>query len=57
MLEGFSNAPRVPELRKRLIFTAVALAVYRLGVWIPTPGIDGQALADYFNQASGFVDQ
>jgi len=56
VLEGFSNAPRVPELRKRLIFTAIALAVYRLGVWIPTPGIDGAALADYFNQASGFVD-
>ena len=56
MLEGFSNAPRVPELRKRLLFTAAALAVFRLGVWIPTPGIDAQALAEYFNQASGFVD-
>ena len=56
MLEGFANAPRVPELRKRLLFTAVALAVYRLGVWIPTPGIDGHALADYFAQARGLVD-
>ena len=56
MLEGFANAPRVPELRKRLLFTAAALAVYRLGVWIPTPGIDGRALADYFQQARGLVD-
>jgi preprotein translocase subunit SecY len=48
MLEGFANAPRVPELRKRLLFTAGALAIYRLGVAIPTPGIDGQALAQFF---------
>ena len=56
MLEGFSNAPRVPELRRRIAFTAVALAVYRLGVWIPTPGIDGKALADFFKRAGGIVD-
>jgi preprotein translocase subunit SecY len=47
MLEGFSNAGRVPELRKRLLFTAAALAVYRLGVNIPTPGIDGAALSAF----------
>ena len=45
MLEGFGNASRIPELRKRLLFTAGALAIYRLGIAIPTPGIDGQALA------------
>src|SRR5438093_12175546 len=50
MFEGFANASRVPELRKRLGFTAAALAVYRLGVAIPTPGIDGQALAQFFSQ-------
>ena len=50
MLEGFANAPRVPELRKRLLFTAAALAIYRLGVAIPTPGIDGQALSQFFEQ-------
>ena len=48
MLEGFSNAGRVPELRRRLLFTAGALAIYRVGVAIPTPGIDGQALAQFF---------
>jgi preprotein translocase subunit SecY len=51
VLEGFSNASRIPELRKRLLFTAGALAIYRLGVAIPTPGIDGQALAQFFDQA------
>jgi len=45
MLEGFSNASRIPELRRRLVFTALMLAVYRIGVAVPTPGIDGQALA------------
>jgi preprotein translocase subunit SecY len=55
VLEGFSNAPRIPELRKRLMFTAGALIVYRLGVWIPTPGIDSQALQSFFAQASNNI--
>ena len=55
MLEGFSNAPRIPELRKRLMFTAGALIVYRLGVWIPTPGIDSKALESFFAQASNNI--
>ncbi len=53
MLEGFSNASRIPELRRRLLFTAAMLAVYRFGVAVPTPGIDGQALASFFDAASG----
>src|ERR1700693_1637479 len=52
MLEGFSNASRIPELRRRLLFTAAMLVVYRVGVAIPTPGIDGQALASFFDAAS-----
>ncbi len=51
MLEGFSNASRIPELRRRLFFTAAMLAVYRAGVAVPTPGIDGQALASFFDAA------
>lgn len=50
MLEGFQNAGRIPELRRRLLFTFALLAVYRIGVAIPTPGIDGAALADFFAQ-------
>jgi preprotein translocase subunit SecY len=52
MLDGLTNVSRTPELRRRLMFTAAILAVYRLGVAVPTPGIDGQALAAYFNAAS-----
>ncbi|MBI3783058.1 MAG: preprotein translocase subunit SecY [Deltaproteobacteria bacterium] len=51
MLEGFQNAGRIPELRRRLLFTFAMLAVYRVGVAVPTPGIDGKALADFFDQA------
>jgi preprotein translocase subunit SecY len=51
MIEGFSNASHIPELRRRLFFTAVMLAIYRVGVAVPTPGIDGQALASFFDAA------
>jgi preprotein translocase subunit SecY len=51
VLEGFTNASRLPDLRKRIGFTAVALAVYRLGCAVPTPGIVGQALGQFFAEA------
>jgi preprotein translocase subunit SecY len=44
-----TNAWRVPELRRRLIFTAVILALYRLGSWIPAPGIDQSSIQNFFN--------
>src|SRR6185312_9884711 len=50
MLNGFQNASRIPELRRRLLFTLAMLAVYRLGVHVPTPGIDRQAMAAFFEQ-------
>jgi preprotein translocase subunit SecY len=50
VLEGFQNASRIPELRRRLLFTFALLAVFRVGVAIPTPGIDPAALADFFEQ-------
>ena len=55
MLEGFSNASRVPELRRRLLFSLGMLAVYRVGVAIPTPGIDGKALAEFFESVANTV--
>jgi preprotein translocase subunit SecY len=55
MLEGIQNAAKIVELRKRLVFTFLMLGVYRVGVAIPTPGIDGRALADFFQQASSTV--
>jgi preprotein translocase subunit SecY len=53
MLEKFANIFRIPDLRKRVLFTLGLLAVYRLGAFIPTPGINADALAQYFNANSG----
>jgi preprotein translocase subunit SecY len=53
MFEKIANIFRIPDLRKRVLFTLGLLAVYRLGGHIPTPGINSQMLADFFNQNSG----
>jgi preprotein translocase subunit SecY len=53
MLEKFSNVFRIPDLRKRIFFTLGLLAVYRLGAHIPTPGVNADALAQFFNSNSG----
>ena len=55
MLEGIQNAVKISDLRRRLVFTFLMLGVYRVGVAIPTPGIDGDAMADFFQQASSTV--
>src|SRR5215211_4437372 len=49
MFSWLTNAWRVPELRRRVIFTAVILALYRLGSWIPAPGIDSESISSFFN--------
>ncbi|MBM9605415.1 preprotein translocase subunit SecY [Desulfopila inferna] len=49
-MSGLQSAANIPELRKRIIFTLLMLAVYRMGVQIPTPGINGEALASFFEQ-------
>ena len=53
MLDKFLNIFRIPDLRKRILFTLAMLAVYRLGAHIPTPGIDAAKLAMFFNQNAG----
>src|SRR5688500_6487449 len=50
MLSGYQNASRVPELRRRVLFTLAMIAVYRLGEHVRTPGIDRQAMAAFFDQ-------
>jgi preprotein translocase subunit SecY len=55
MFSWLANAWRVPELRRRVLFTAGILAVYRLGSWVPAPGIDQQAIQQYFNGAGGGI--
>src|SRR5213595_2419110 len=49
MLSWLANAWRVPELRRRVLFTALILGVYRLGSWIPAPGVDQSALQSLFS--------
>ena len=60
MLEKLSNVFRVPDLRKRILFTLGLLAVYRFGGHIPTPGINADLLSQFFDQNRGtflgFVD-
>jgi preprotein translocase subunit SecY len=50
-----TNAWRVPELRRRVLFTAMILALYRLGSWIPTPGVDPAAIESYFEGQGGTI--
>ncbi|PKN29848.1 MAG: preprotein translocase subunit SecY [Deltaproteobacteria bacterium HGW-Deltaproteobacteria-21] len=53
MVSGFQNITKIPELKKRILFTLLMLAVYRLGCHIPTPGIDAAALAAFFSERQG----
>ena len=53
MLEKFLNIFRIPDLRKRVLFTMGILAVYRLGAWIPTPGVNTHQLELMFNGQNG----
>jgi preprotein translocase subunit SecY len=50
-----ANAWRVPELRRRVLFTAMVLSVYRLGSWIPAPGVDQGQLNNFFGKNGGGV--
>src|SRR5215204_3724984 len=54
MLKTFINIFRVPELRNKVLFTLMMLAIYRIGYHVPIPGVNQQALADLAeNQAKG----
>jgi len=49
-MSGLVSAASIPELRKRVIFTLLMLFVYRMGVQVPTPGINGEALTAFFEK-------
>ena len=55
LLEAISNVFRIPDLRKRVLFTLALLAVYRLGSFVPTPGIDTAKWMDFLNRQSGGI--
>jgi preprotein translocase subunit SecY len=50
---AFQNLFKIPELKKRIIYSLALLSVYRVGVHVPTPGIDTIALASFFERAKG----
>jgi preprotein translocase subunit SecY len=53
MMSGAQNIFKIPELKRRIMWTVIFLAVYRIGIHIPTPGVNGDALAAFFAQARG----
>ena len=53
MASGFQNMGKIPELRKRLLYTVVLLAVYRIGIFVTTPGVNASVMKKIVNQASG----
>ena len=52
MLKGFANAFRIPELRKKIIFTACILLLYRFGAYLPVPGVPFRAMLDAYSTAA-----
>lgn len=58
MFDSVRNAMRLPDLKRRILFTLGVLFIFRLGAHIPTPGIDGTAMAKLFEQGGvlGFLD-
>lgn len=54
-MAGPQGLVKIPELRKRIIFTLIVLAVYRIGIHIPTPGVDGAALQQAFANMQGTI--
>ncbi len=55
MNRNVSGIPRIPELNKRLLFTAVVLIIYRFGVFVPIPGIDPEQILRLFEQTRGTI--
>ena len=52
---GLANMFRIEELRKRLLFTLGMLAVYRLGIFVTTPGVDREAMKSVLRQTGGLL--
>src|ERR687895_2884730 len=55
MFSWLANAWRVPELRRRVLFTAMILAIYRFGSWVPAPGVDSEQIDNYFSGRGGTI--
>ena len=55
MIKSILDALSIPEVRKRILFTLGAIIVFRLGVWIPVPGVDLEKFASFFQELGGGI--
>src|SRR5438094_2577470 len=53
MISSFGNIAKIPELRNRILFTLGALAIYRLGIFVTTPGVDRRLMQEIISQQAG----
>lgn len=56
MISSFANCFKIPELKKKIIFTLGIIAIYRVGCYIPTPGVNGAMLAEFFHRINTSAD-
>ncbi|MBX3270850.1 MAG: preprotein translocase subunit SecY [Sandaracinaceae bacterium] len=54
-MSAFANIAKIPELRRRILFTLGMLAVYRVGIFVTTPGVDRTAMREYVSSSAGFL--
>ncbi|OQX66632.1 MAG: preprotein translocase subunit SecY [Sorangiineae bacterium NIC37A_2] len=55
MFQGFENIGKVPELRRRVVFSLVVIALYRLGVFVTTPGVDRSVMKSLIEKQGGLL--
>jgi len=56
MIASFINCFKIPELKKKILFTLAIIAAYRVGCYIPTPGVNGAVIAEFFRKMSTSTD-
>ena len=60
MASGYVNIPKIPELRHRILITLLFLGIYRIGIHVPTPGVNSAVLVNFFaanvNNLFGFFN-
>jgi preprotein translocase subunit SecY len=54
-MSAFANIAKIPELRRRILFTLGMLAVYRVGIFVTTPGVDRSVMREYVQSGGGFL--
>ncbi len=55
MLQAMRNALRIPDLRRRILYTAALLVVYRMGSYVPVPGVNAELLAQQLGTTGGNI--